>query len=99
MRSKWKGPFIDQNFLKQSHKILNKKRFLGWDFKVKNSRLSIQSRRSTILPFFNKNKLKIYSGNRFVLMKIEDHHIGNKFGDFILTKAKCKYSKKKKGKK
>ncbi len=92
MRSKWKGPFIDQTFLKISHFNLKKKRTIGWN--VKKNEYIVKSRRSTILPFLNKTTAKIYSGKKYILMNIKDYHIGNKFGDFILTKSRCVYRKK-----
>jgi ribosomal protein S19 len=98
MRSKWKGPFVDNKIFKISQSILDKDKF-WWDFK---NVLVINTRRSKVLPSFESTKVKIYSGIKYYFLKIKDIHIGNSFGDFILTKKLCKFKIKKvniKGKK
>jgi ribosomal protein S19 len=97
MRSKWKGPFIDQSFIKKHELMIKKKRKNTW--RSTKDAFVIRSRRSTILPLINKMPVKIYSGNRYVLMDIQEYHLGNKFGNFILTKSFCINNKTKKGKK
>ena len=97
MRSTWKGPFIDSLFLA-------KKRFYQNDknksfFKIKSSPINLRSRRSTILPFFEKFSFKIYNGNKYMWLNTKIHHIGYKFGDFVLTKKKCIFRRNKKSSK
>ena len=77
-RSKWKGPFISLNLLKN----LNKKQ--------KN----IFERNSTILPQFIGLRVKIYNGKRFTSIKITEKMVGHKFGEFSLTRQPFKYKKK-----
>ena len=94
MRSKWKGPFLDQYFIKKHELIIRKKRNNTW--RSEDFKFVIRSRRSTILPLANKMPVKIYSGNKYVLMNIQEFHLGNKFGNFILTKSFCVNKKIKK---
>ncbi|KAH1099272.1 hypothetical protein J1N35_016193 [Gossypium stocksii] len=68
------------------------------------SNRKIYSRRSTILPEFVDQTVRIYNGKNFVRCKITEGKVGHKFGEFALTrKRKHLRSKaepaKKKGKK
>ncbi len=85
MRAFWKGPYIDLTLVKKSFKH-------GDD---KSKVLILRSRRSTILPKFDNFGCKIYNGNKYVWLNVKLHHIGFKFGDFILTKKKCRPKTKK----
>jgi ribosomal protein S19 len=91
MRSKWKGPFVDNKIFKISQFILDKNCF-WWDFKKV---LVINTRRSRVLPSFESTKVKIYSGLKFYILKLKAFHVGNSFGDFVLTKKLCKFKVKK----
>ena len=96
MRSKWKGPFIDNLFIRkkrfyQKDKIIN-------PFRLKAMPFILRSRRSTILPFFENITLKIYNGNRYFWLSAKLYHVGHKLGDFVLTKKKCIFRNKKKKK-
>jgi ribosomal protein S19 len=55
-----------------------------------------QSKSSYILPCFENKNVYIYNGKKFNLLKITTDMIGYKFGEFILTKKKPVYTKKKK---
>lgn len=50
----------------------------------------IYSLRSIILRSYVGKRVLIYNGKSFVSLLIRDWHIGNCFGDFILTKKKGK---------
>ena len=64
----------------------------------------IWSRRSTILPEFVDQTVRIYNGKNFVRCKITEGKVGHKFGEFALTRKRKflrnqKEPAKKKGKK
>ena len=83
MRSFWKGPFIDSAIQK-----LKLTKMTGGT--------EIRSRRSTILPFLVNHTFKVYNGHKYFLFKVEFHHVGYKFGDFVLTKKRCVFKRGKK---
>ena len=82
MRSFWKGPFIDSTILKPLTSLQPAALPLAGK--------TLRSRRSTILPFFEKVGCKVYNGNKYVWLTPTLSHIGHKFGDFVLTKKKCR---------
>lgn len=92
MRSFWKGPFIDFVFLRYKRKLLKEKKNTLYR---KGQVLTLRSRRSTILPFLENVGLKIYNGQHYVWLPVKLHHVGEKVGDFVLTKKKCKPKVKK----
>ena len=55
MRSKWKGPFIDQYFIKKHELIVRKKRNNTW--RSEDFKFVIRSRRYKFYCFFNNNLL------------------------------------------
>lgn len=89
MRSKWKGPFIDSLIIRKKNTNFFK------DIQNKGLALTLRSRRSTILPFFENIGLKIYNGNNYIWVSTKLHHVGHKLGDFVLTKKKCSPKKSK----
>jgi len=92
MRSLWKGPFIDKLFIrKKQHSLKEKNNHLVF----KQGKDLLRSRRSTILPFFENSDCKIYNGNKYLWLSVKTYHIGFKFGDFILTKKRCRPKAKK----
>lgn len=96
MRAKWKGPFIDSLFLKQKRFYLKDKKKNPYS---KGIAFTTRSRRSTILPFFENISCKVYNGNKYIWLGTKIHHVGFKFGDFVLTKKKCSPKKGLKNKK
>ncbi|EOX96922.1 30S ribosomal protein S19 [Theobroma cacao] len=48
----------------------------------------IWSRRSTILPEFVNQTVRIYNGKTFVRCKITEGKVGHKFGEFALTRKR-----------
>ncbi|XVF45997.1 hypothetical protein PTKIN_Ptkin02bG0252800 [Pterospermum kingtungense] len=48
----------------------------------------IWSRRSTILPEFVDQTVRIYNGKNFIRCKITEGKVGHKFGEFALTRKR-----------
>ena len=86
-RSQWKGPFFDINLLK---KVLGSKN----EFK----RFKVRSRNSTILREFINREFDVYTGNKYIPLKVTNDMLGHKFGEFASTR-RYSVKKKKKGKK
>ena len=80
-RAKWKGPYIDSN-------ILIKKI-------SKNKHITTNSRNTTIIPKFVGLNFKIHNGKSFINLLITEKMIGHKLGEFIPTKKKFSFKKKK----
>jgi len=93
MRAFWKGPFIDLFLLRKMRLRLKNRKKNPYS---QSSALTLRSRRSTILPFFENFGCKIYNGNKYVWLSTKLHHIGWKFGDFVITKKKCRVIRSKK---
>ena len=87
MRAFWKGPFIDSMFLRKKRFYLKSRKKNPYS---KSLTLTLRSRRSTILPFFENFGCKVYNGNKYIWLSTKLHHIGWKFGDFVITKKKCR---------
>jgi small subunit ribosomal protein S19 len=85
-RSIWKGPFIENSFLKKEYKI-----------KKKNTvEIKTWSRKSTILPYLVGKSILIHNGKKFLKIKISENMLGHKLGEFAPTRARFFYKKKKK---
>ena len=78
-RSKWKGNF---NYLKKN--IKNKKDI------IKSS-----ARNLTIVPEFIGNMFMIHTGQHYKKIFIEKNMLGHKLGEFVPTRKKPKFEKKK----
>ena len=85
-RSKWKGPFIDLNLLKNLTKS-------SQDFQ---KRIEIFERSSTIIPALIGMEVFVHNGKSFKAIQISPEMVGHKFGEFARTKATWSYKKKKK---
>jgi small subunit ribosomal protein S19 len=79
-RSKWKGPYF------------NYKNFNTNSKKQK----TIIHKNSEIVPQFIKQTFQIYNGKSYVNVSITDDMISHKFGEFIFTREKFSFKKKKK---
>ncbi len=79
-RSQYKGPFFKVNLIKN---IKNKQ----W--------IKIYNKNLTILPEYINHFVNIYNGKTFVNIKINEKMVGFKFGEFINTRKKHIYKKKK----
>lgn len=60
-------------------------------FRLKQKKESISNkkiwtRRSTILPEYINNYVRIYNGKTFVRVKITEGKVGHKFGEFAFTR-------------
>ena len=80
-RSKWKGPFVDDNLLKKVRYDKAKKIFLT------------KSRMTTIIPFFVGKCFKIHNGKIFHKIIITEKMIGYKLGEFSPTRKPFSYKK------
>lgn len=56
----------------------------------------IYNKNLLILPEYVNYSFSIYNGMRFIFLKIQKNMVGYKFGEFIYTKKKHIYKKKKK---
>ena len=81
-RSKWKGPYIKINFLK--------------NLKKNNKNSHTISKNSEITAKFLGSSFKVYNGKIFTELTINDSMLGRKFGEFIFTREKFFFKKKKK---
>lgn len=84
-RSNWKGPFINKTFLQKSLKLKNKNK----------SQIKTYSRNSTILPFLIGSIVSIHNGKQFIKIKIIEEMLNHKLGEFVATRTKFSYKKKK----
>ena len=80
-RSIWKGPFIHKEIF--SDISLNKK-------KIKTT-----ARNTVILPFLIGKTLYVYNGKVFIPITIIEEMVGSKLGEFIPTRLRHIYKKKK----
>jgi len=82
-RSKWKIPYINKYIARWAS--LNKR----------NKDIFKTRDRSTVISanWLDKN-IFVYNGIHFVELKIQKNMIGNKLGDFILTRKKTSSKKK-----
>ena len=84
-RVKWKGPYIENNLLKE----------------VKASKLTFKnniktiSKNSILLPKFFGLTLRVYNGKTFIIIKVINEMIGHKLGEFVSTRKQFSYKKKK----
>jgi small subunit ribosomal protein S19 len=78
-RSKWKGPYVHQFFLR----VNSKQRTQSW------------SRSTTIVPSSVGKTFDIYNGQRFIQVKVTNWMIGHKFGEFAQTRKNYAYVKTK----
>jgi small subunit ribosomal protein S19 len=85
-RSLWKGPYVEKSFLKKEFKQTkeNQKIIKTW------------SRTTTILPYLSGKEIQVYNGKRFLSIHITEQMIGHKLGEFVPTRARFSYKKKKK---
>jgi ribosomal protein S19 len=81
-RSKYKGFFFKVHLLEEN--------------KNKNKPIQIDNKNLTILAEYVDSFFQIYNGKRFINLKINEKMIGFKFGEFINTRQKHIFKKKKK---
>lgn len=78
---------------------MSRSKYKGPFFKVnflkKKSWIKILNKNLTILPEYNNYSVSIYNGKKFINLLINNKMIGFKFGEFINTRKKHIYIKKK----
>jgi len=80
-RSKWKGPYVNSTLWQQ----------LG----LKNKEFNTFSRNSCIVPQFVNFNIKVHNGKSFINLLITKDMIGHKLGEFVPTRKKFSFKKKK----
>jgi len=83
-RSVWKGPFFYPNFISSIKESKNIKKI----FKT-------TSRTSMILPFLVGKTVRVHNGKSFVPIKITEEMVGFKLGEFVVTRVRHLFKKKK----
>lgn len=73
MRSKWKGVYLNPNFLLNSENNLNKN-------------VQLCSRNSVITSDMLGKTLSVHNGRNFMPISIKNGMIGYKLGSFVFTK-------------
>jgi small subunit ribosomal protein S19 len=89
-RSKWKIPFTE-NSLRQKLELKIQK-------KEVSAILKTQSRSSTITSDFVGMPIRLYNGKIYSLIQISSEMVGHKLGEFVFTRARYEFKKKKKKK-
>lgn len=69
--------------------------FFKLNFLKKKKWMKITNKNLTILPEYNNRSVSIYNGKIFINLIINEKMIGFKFGEFINTRKKHIYKKKK----
>ncbi len=85
----WKNPYIQNVVLEKALQIKDSKKSLP---------IKIWSRSSTILPIFAGLRFMVYNGKDFSPIIVTPEMSGFKFGEFVPTRARSKFKKKKKKK-
>lgn len=85
-RSKWKGPYVNLNYLNNVNSHNKKKSILI-------------SRNSSVIPKFINKEFEVHTGNSYTKILITTEMIGHKFGEFVATRKTFIFKKKKKKKK
>lgn len=83
-RSKWKGPYLN---LKTLHNTNLKKQ--------QANNIKIIKRDSEITPKFIGLTFKVHNGKNYQELTVTDEMIGHKFGEFVFTRGKFSFKKKK----
>jgi small subunit ribosomal protein S19 len=89
-RSSWKSLYIENSLLKN---FFFQKLRKGSSFSLK-----IWSRSSTICSDFVGIRFRIHNGKDFVPLVVSNDMVGHKFGEFVSTRVRYEYKKKKKKK-
>lgn len=83
----WKNSYIQNSLL---HKIISLKK------KSKSFSLKTWSRSSTVLSACVGLRFRVYNGKDFVPLLVTQEMVGFKFGEFVPTRARYEFKKKKK---
>jgi ribosomal protein S19 len=79
-RSKWKGPFLNIKEKTSQHKNKNSETI---------------DKNSFIVPKFINKTFKLHNGKIYSEIEISKEMIGHKFGEFVFTRKKFLFKKKK----
>lgn len=83
-RSKWKGPYLNiENLTTLTDENFKKTTILA-------------ARNSVIIPAFIGLTFKIHNGKNFLELIVSEDMVGHKFGEFVFTRGKFSFKKKKK---
>lgn len=94
MRSKWKLPSLNFKYLQKI------KRFKQMKLYSNTENIFLTKQRGLLItPDFVHSQFKVYNGAKYISLKIKEHHVGYKLGNFIVTKHRCIFKKKKNGSK
>nr|YP_010118080.1 ribosomal protein S19 [Phytophthora palmivora]QPN54130.1 ribosomal protein S19 [Phytophthora palmivora]QTV76714.1 ribosomal protein S19 [Phytophthora palmivora]WOX01713.1 ribosomal protein S19 [Phytophthora palmivora] len=78
---------------------MSRSKYKGPFFKVnllkKKKWMKITNKNLIILPEYSNHSVSVYNGKIFINLEINDKMIGFKFGEFINTRKKHIYKKKK----
>ena len=89
-RSSWKSAFVENSLLK---KVFSQKLKKGSSFSIKT-----WSRSSTICSDFVGLRFRLHNGKDFFPVVISSDMVGRKFGEFVSTRVRYEFKKKKKKK-
>jgi small subunit ribosomal protein S19 len=81
-RSTWKTPYSTTSILKK--------------LKQRKTSISLFTKNATILPQLVGLTIHVYNGQRLLPVLIQEPMIGHKLGEFVLTRKRHVYVKKKK---
>ena len=60
-----------------------------------HQKIQLFNKNLTILPEYLHKTFAIYNGKKFFKIKVKENMIGYRFGEFIFTRSKYSYKKKK----
>lgn len=83
-RSRWKGPYIKDNFFQEIR--------LSTKTSIKTT-----SRNSVVFPFLIHKTINIHNGKFFIPVFINELMLGHKLGEFVPSRLRHIYKKKKHG--
>lgn len=81
-RSVWKGPYIEQSFIRKVNKFNN----LDDSFRHGAKVIKTYSRKSYIIPDFVGLTFAVYNGKEYVHVHVTDVMVGHKLGEFSPTR-------------
>jgi small subunit ribosomal protein S19 len=76
-RSKWKGPYVAEYLVKKAEAVRESGR---------KEIIKTWSRASTIIPPFVGLTFGVYNGQKFIPVLVNENMIGQKFGEYSLTR-------------
>jgi small subunit ribosomal protein S19 len=90
-RSSWKLPYVESSIIKKISSLRVVKK--GSSFSLKT-----WSRSSTICSDFVNLRFRIHNGKEFIPLVISPEMIGHRLGEFVPTRVRYEFKKKKKKK-